>query len=183
MHGTDGSDREFFAASTAETGSFARGLSLVYSGPMIDKIGYTNPTSATARANRIRRSNKVGGSSFIDALDNVGGVEEASGVDATNPVAAMSGIGGLLGAQEVSEEELQRRKSMKKGKLTLDALAELRDALIIGTLPIATIRNLEAMVAEERSTTTDPILNGILDEIELRAAVEIAKLQVAGILP
>lgn len=155
---------------------------LSYSTQMINKVGYTNPTSATARANRVRKAGKVGGSSFIDALDNVGGVEETQGVEATGSVAGMSGLGGLLGAQEVSEDEVQRRKAQKQGKVTLDVLAELRDALIIGTLPLATIRNLESIVAQERGTTTDPVLNGILDEIELRAAVEIAKLQVAGVL-
>jgi hypothetical protein len=149
---------------------------------MIDKIGYTNPTNATNRANRVRRTGKIGGSSFIDALDSVGGVEETSGVDTANPIAPMGGIGVLLGAQEVSAEEVQRRKAFKQGKMTLDVLAELRDALLMGALPIATIRNLETMVVQERGTTTDPILNGILDEIELRAAVEIAKLQVAGVI-
>lgn len=149
---------------------------------MINKVGYTNPAAAIAKANRIRKAGKVTGSSFIDALDSVGGVEDVSEVDATNPVAGMSGIGGLLGAQEVSAEEVQRRKAQKQGKMTLDVLAELRDALIIGTLPIATIRNLENLVAQERNDTNDPVLNSILDEIELRAAVEVAKLEVAGIL-
>lgn len=148
---------------------------------MIDKIGYTNPTSATSRTSRIRRTSKTGSASFIDALDHVGGVEEASSVDAANPVAAMSGIGVLLGAQEVSEEEVQRRKAFKRGKTTLDALAELRDALIVGNLPLATIRNLETIVAQERGTTNDRVLNAILDEIELRAAVEVAKLEMAGV--
>lgn len=149
---------------------------------MINKIGYTNPTNPTQRANRVRKTDKVGSSSFVDALDSLSGVEEAQGVESASPIAAMSGIGGLLGAQEVSEDDIQRRKAQKRGKLTLDALAELRDALIIGTLPISTVRALETIVAQERGTTTDPVLNGILDEIELRAAVEVAKLEVAGIL-
>lgn len=145
---------------------------------MINKIGYTKPTSSMQRTSNVRRASKTSSSSFIDALDNVGGVEETQ---AASPVAAMNGIGVLLGAQEVSEEEVQRGKAFKKGKLTLDALAELRDALIIGTLPISTIHNLQTIVAQERSTTIDPVLSGILDEIELRAAVEIAKLEAAGV--
>jgi hypothetical protein len=149
---------------------------------MINKVGYTNPAAAIAKAKKIRKAGSVSGASFVDALDSIGGVEDVSGVDATNAVAGMSGIGGLLGAQEVSEEELQRRKAQKQGKLTLDALAELRDSLIIGTLPLSAIRNLENLVAQERGNTNDPVLNSILDEIELRAAVEVAKLEVAGVL-
>lgn len=155
---------------------------LSYSTQMINKVGYTNPANAAARANRVRKAGKVGGASFIDTLDSIGGVEEAQGVEAPASVAGLSGLGGLLGAQEVSEDEVQRRKAQKQGKVTLDVLAELRDALIVGTLPLSTIRNLENIVAQERGTTTDPVLNGILDEIELRAAVEIAKLQMAGVV-
>lgn len=148
---------------------------------MINKVGYTNPASTIAKANRIKRASKVSGSSFVDALDSVGGIDETQGVEATTPVAGLAGLGGLIGINEVSEEEVQRRKAFKHGKTTLDALADLRDALIIGTLPLATIKSLETLVAQERGTTNDPVLNSILDEIELRAAVEMAKLEMAGV--
>jgi hypothetical protein len=46
-------------------------------------------------------------------------------------------------------------------------------------LPISTIERLEKLVASERAHTTDPALNEILNEIEVRAAVELAKLEVA----
>ena len=95
----------------------------------------------------------------------------------------IANLGGLLGAQEVDEREARRRKEIKRGRLTLDALAGLRDALLLGELPISTIEKLEQIVAQERQLNTDPVLAEILDEIELRAAVELAKLEMAGIIP
>ena len=142
---------------------------------MIDKITYTKPVS-TARAAAIKRTGSADGAAFAEALARA---EGASAVDA--PVAAMPITAtGLLGLQEVSEDETQRRKSLKRGRLTLDALAGLRDALLMGSVPMATLQNLERIIASERATTLDPQLESILNDIEVRAAVEIAKLEMAG---
>ena len=147
---------------------------------MIQKVGYTAPTAATTRTQRTRRKGEVSGSSFIDALENVSGVEEAASVDAAAPVAAAPSMVGLLGIQEISADEANRKRHVKRGRVTLEALENLRDALIIGRLSLATIRELEQIVAEKREQISDPVLSGILDEIELRAAVEMAKLERAG---
>ncbi|MCE3006149.1 MAG: hypothetical protein LW853_04880 [Rickettsiales bacterium] len=148
---------------------------------MIQKVGYTAPTAATARTQRTRRKGEVSGSSFIDALENVSGVEEAASVDAAAPVTAAASMVGLLGIQEISADEANRKRQVKRGRVTLEALENLRDALIIGRLSLATVRELEQIVAEKREQISDPVLSGILDEIELRAAVEMAKLERAGI--
>jgi hypothetical protein len=144
---------------------------------MVEKIGYTASSSAIARAQRSRRKGDVSGASFIEALERAGGVEEADAVEASTPIAATVGMAGLLGIQEMSDEEASRRRQMKHGRMTLEALESLRDALLVGSLPLATIRDLERIVSEERGRVHDPVLSGILDEIELRAAVELAKLQ------
>jgi len=148
---------------------------------MIQKVGYTAPTAATARTQRTRRKGEVSGSSFIDALENVSGLEEAASVDAAAPVAAAASMVGLLGIQEISADEANRKRHVKRGRVTLEALENLRDALLIGSLSLATVRELEQIVAEKREQISDPVLSGILDEIELRAAVEMAKLERAGI--
>ncbi len=147
---------------------------------MIDKIGYTRPTTSTARTGATKRTSATSGSQFIDALSKAEGVSAASDVDAVGSVAALTGVGGLIGIQEVSEDEVKRKRAYKQGRLTLDALEQLRDGLLSGSLPVATLRNLERMVAQERTLVSDPKLNAILDDIELRAAVELAKLEMSG---
>lgn len=152
-----------------------------YSDRMIEKVGYTRPAASPARAAAARKASAASGVPFAEALARAEGVGAVDGAEAVSTVAPVGSAGGLLGAQEVSEEELKRRRAVRQGKLTLEALSNLRDALLIGSLPLSTLRQLEQMVAEERGTTTDPALNAILDDIELRAAVEMAKLEMSGI--
>ncbi len=145
---------------------------------MVEKVGYTRPVG---NARPVKKAGGVAAPGFADALAAAEGVGGASEVEATPGVAAVGGLAGLLGAQEVDEREARRRQQAKRGKLTLDALANLRDALLIGTLPYHVIRQLEQLVAQERGETTDPELMSILNEIEVRAAVELAKLEMSGI--
>lgn len=146
---------------------------------MVEKVGYTRPVT-TARP--VRKAGNVAASGFADALAAAEAAGSVEGVEATASVGAVGVLGGILGAQEVDEREARRRKEAKRGKLTLDVLANLRDALLIGTLPYTVIRQLEQLVAHERGETTDPELMSILNEIEVRAAVELAKLEMSGIL-
>lgn len=149
---------------------------------MIDKVGYTRPTTPAARAAAAKKTESVSGAKFAEALAAAEGVSATEGVESLHSVGAIGTASVLLGAQEVSEEEIRRKKAVKKGRFTLDALEGLRDALLMGTLPISTLKNLEKIIAEERETTQNPALNAILDEIELRAAVEMAKLEMSGIV-
>ena len=58
----------------------------------------------------------------------------------------------------------------------LDKLEELRAALLSGMIPKAKLIELARVLREKRETGLDDELNRILDEIELRAEVELAKL-------
>lgn len=143
---------------------------------MVDKIGYVRPTSPLRST---RRTGSVGASGFGDALTQAQGALGAEETTAPTTLSNVQHTQSLVGFQEVDADESRRREAFKRGRLTLDALSQVRDALLLGELPIATLERLEKLVATERSQTTDPTLNAILDEIELRAAVELAKLEVA----
>jgi hypothetical protein len=58
----------------------------------------------------------------------------------------------------------------------LDVLDQVKLALLDGRLSLAQLNQLRRAVRDERDFTGDPGLEGVLDEIELRAAVELAKL-------
>lgn len=140
---------------------------------MIDKIGYSRPIT-TSRTEAKRRSGSVGASAFSDMLDALDSTQDAEPVASAAPVMHN---GALLGLQEVSDEEVSRKRALKQGRNTLDTLEQIRDGLLSGSLPIATIRQLESQLAAERATVIDPRLQAILDDIEVRAAVELAKLE------
>jgi hypothetical protein len=150
---------------------------LTYTAPMVEKVGYTRPVT---NARSVKKVGNVSAPGFAEALAKAEGIGAVDGVEATSSIGAITSMGGLLGAQEVDDREARRRKAAKRGRLTLDVLSNLRDALLIGALPYSTLRQLERLVAEERDAVEDPILMSILNEIEVRAAVELAKLEMSG---
>lgn len=153
---------------------------MAYSCAMIEKVGYSKPVNATRN---VRRTGSTDGVAFANALSAAEGADGVSAANAVGSIAALGGATGLIGIQEVNDEEMHRRKAVKRGRLTLEALEKLRDGLLLGELPLSTLRSLEKLVEQERASTHDPSLTAILDDIELRAAVELAKLEVAGLIP
>lgn len=134
------------------------------------RITNTPPTRPT------ERSKKAGSSSSSSGVDFKGflsGTDEASGAHEAQPA---QGVNSFLFLQEVSDEEVHRQKALQHGKTALQALEQLHRDLLLGRIPETTLRKLEQTVAQRRETFTDPRLSALLDEIELRVAVELAKL-------
>ena len=59
-------------------------------------------------------------------------------------------------------------------------LDDIKVALLDGDLSSGELDRLRRAVRDERAGTDDPKLEAVLDEIEVRAAVEMAKLERAG---
>ena len=78
--------------------------------------------------------------------------------------------------EEVAIAE-RRRRAVKRGSQLLDHLDELRRSLLVGGNPGASLAALRAELADEPGLIADPELQSALADIELRAAVEIAKLE------
>ena len=57
---------------------------------------------------------------------------------------------------------------------------EIRLGLLLGTIPQSRLEQLAHLVRAQREQLNDPKLTAVLDEIELRAAVELAKLTRSG---
>jgi len=128
----------------------------------------------------VRRTGKSGGddTGFARALASEtedGG--EAPSVHAVQPV---SGVGAVLAVQEVGDEEQRRSRAKRRGESLLDELDEVRHALLVGALPRHRLEALLGLVESQRPGISDPGLSEVLDEIDLRAQVELAKLQRAS---
>jgi hypothetical protein len=85
-------------------------------------------------------------------------------------------VDALLALQEVANEPNRRALARRRGEELLDRLEELRLALLDGRLSLDMLERLGDLVALHRGKVYDPRLDQVLDEIELRAAVELAKL-------
>jgi transposase len=97
---------------------------------------------------------------------------------ATTASAAPSGVSdvsALMALQGVEGPLERRRRAVKRGAGLLDSLDEMKMALLSGDADPATLDRLARTLREERPDDGDPGLNAVLDQIDLRASVELAK--------
>jgi len=133
------------------------------------------------KSDRSKKTGKVepGRSDFRDSLsqsvDSAEGAEDARGVDSLSSIAGVDTLLALQSVGDVNEREA-RRRLVRRGEDILDKLEELRHGLLIGTMSKDKLEGLARTVRVSREDCADPGLGSILDEIELRAEVELAKL-------
>jgi hypothetical protein len=102
---------------------------------------------------------------------------QASSVSATRGV---MGVEALLALQDVGGPLEGKRRAVRRAGRILDVLDQIKVGLLEGELGSADLDRLSRAIRDERDRTEDPALEAVLDEIELRAAVEMAKLEQAG---
>lgn len=90
------------------------------------------------------------------------------------PIAALDSI---LMLQGLDDSTQGRSKGLAHGEQLLDLLDNIRDGLLAGEIPRATLNKLAAAVTRRHEVFADPKLQDVLDQIELRAHVELAKLE------
>jgi hypothetical protein len=90
------------------------------------------------------------------------------------PIAALDSILMLQGMDDSTDG---RSKGLTRGEQLLDLLDSVRDGLLAGGIPRATLNKLAAAVTRRHDSFADPKLQDVLDQIELRAHVELAKLE------
>ncbi|HTZ79850.1 MAG TPA: flagellar assembly protein FliX [Stellaceae bacterium] len=120
-----------------------------------------------------RRDVKSGSDSGVEFSAGIGEEQPASAPAAARP---MSPVDGLFALQEMPDALAERRRAVKRAGTLLDKLDELRLALLSGRLPMSQIAELQRVVSSARGSLDDPRLIEVLDEIDLRAQVELAKL-------
>ena len=76
-----------------------------------------------------------------------------------------------------------QRRILIKNKLvleppkSLDRLEDIRQGLLVGAISKPRLEELAGTIKETRESALDPVMSDILDEIELRAKIELAKLE------
>jgi len=115
------------------------------------------------------------------ALPSVNAASAASDVARSAGVGGVSSIGALIALQDVGGPLERRRRAMSRAGRILDVLDEVKLALIDGEVSGRDLDRLMRAVREERMATDDGPLEGVLNEIETRAAVELAKLEQAKV--
>ncbi len=137
------------------------------------KIQGPGRTGGTKGVSKTGGSKKTGDASFDSLVGEGGNVDLAHNVSGGSSVTSVSA---LIAAQEVPDPSHEsKRKARQRAGLILDQLDQLKLALLEGRLPRHIIEDLARMIKNQRATITDSGLTEILDEIDLRAQVELAK--------
>jgi hypothetical protein len=136
------------------------------------RVSGTRTPSQVAVSRKAARGG--GGKSFnVDTADRV----RAQGLAGLQPLAA---VDALVALQEIPDAAARKRKAIKRGEAMLNLLEDIKIALLSGALARARIMKLAQIVEDRRNDAADPELRGVLEEIELRARVELAKLEHAA---
>jgi hypothetical protein len=143
----------------------------------INPLGPSQATQRSRPTKKARKADSADSSSFSGLLTP--SETSTNAVDTTRAASAPANINPYLALQEVGTQDLATMQGMAQAHLTLDSLEDLRDALLTGSIPISSLKRLEAMVKQQRHFSMNAEVNAILDDIELRAAVELAKLEMA----
>lgn len=90
-------------------------------------------------------------------------------------VKSVGALDAVLVAQEVDDPAGRPAKARQRGEDILDKLDELRHGLLTGALSRRDLESLTRLVRLQRIEVKDPKLTDILEQIELRAEIELAK--------
>lgn len=127
----------------------------------------SSPVRRTARTN-------AAGSTF--AAEESHDAQKAAALTGSGPIAAVDAI---LALQGVDDSTGSQSRGVAHGEQLLRILDEVRDGLLAGGIPKLTLNRLALAVTKRREAFAEPKLQNILDEIDLRARVELAKLEYA----
>jgi hypothetical protein len=137
----------------------------------IEGPGRAQQTDKTKKKDRVS-----GDGSFISMIQ--GGPESTGQASASKSIAQIDTLLALQSAEDPTERAARKRMQSRAGNI-LDELEKLRTALLTGRLTVGHVVEIAGTVAAHREKVMDPRLTAILDEIDLRAQIELAKLRVA----
>jgi hypothetical protein len=138
------------------------------------EIKSTRRVDSSSLVRRTGRPAPAEGHSF--AAEEMADVKTAVALTGAGPIAAVDTILALQGIEDSTDS---RTRSVHHGEQLLTLLDEVRDGLLAGGIPRGVLHRLALAISKRRESFVDPALQGVLDEIDLRARVELAKLEQA----
>lgn len=130
--------------------------------------------SSSAKGTSKAKKSASGDTSFSGLVNTA---EETPAQKASGGVSSIGQLDALLSLQEAGDgtSEEAEKKARQRAEALLDHLEQVRLGILAGGIPLAALQQLTRIAGEHRDKVMDPGLAEILDEIDLRAQVELAK--------
>lgn len=150
------------------------------------KVEGPRKSSAPASTKKAGTAKRSGGASFSSSL---GGAGASDAVEQTAPKAGgmVGAVDALIALQEVDQADRaeadgepsgdREQRARKWGQDMLEGLEEIRLGLLLGRIPRQRLSDIANAASRGKAQSNDPRLAAVLEEIEVRALVELAKLQ------
>ena len=135
------------------------------------KVAQTRSSTGPTHGRRVA-SGRGDGNGFAAHVH--GASAGPAGIPPPSPLAALSAV---LAVQQALDGPGEQRRALARGRSLLDELDQIRIGLLEGVWPEASIRHIAELLQASRPALAEAKLEAVLDEIELRAAVELAKRQ------
>lgn len=139
------------------------------------KVTRVGPAKDVAPAKKKAKAAPAEGASFADNLQDT---QSAASAAVASDAAAVTGVDAVLATQQVADptdDRPARRRLVEYGDDLLDQLDDLRLGILAGAYSKDRLAELAQKLRQKRNQSSDPRLNELINEIELRAEVEIAK--------
>ncbi len=127
-------------------------------------------SSSSVSSGKKTAGSRTGGDSF--SLEQTA---QSSAAMATAPMSGVNSVDAILALQSVGDFTEARKQATGRAMNLLDVLDELKLSLLEGGLPKSKLVALMDLLQTRRDDTNDAGLEAALDEVEIRAAVELAK--------
>ena len=102
---------------------------------------------------------------------------DSGATTATQSIAHVDALLAIQGAEDPTERA-SRGRAYRRSSTILDGLENIRMAMLSGNMTVGHMVDIADVVAAHREKIVDPALTAIMDEIDLRAQVELAKMRV-----
>jgi MoaA/NifB/PqqE/SkfB family radical SAM enzyme len=99
-------------------------------------------------------------------------------IDAVASTNRISSVDAVVSMQEITDDNKDERGAKNRANLILDKLEDIRMGLLLGEIPKSNLEELSKVLKVARENSVDSKLLEIIDDIELRAKIELAKLEI-----
>ena len=127
--------------------------------------------SNVSNTKRSKSTIKSGEMAFTAVLDGEIKTERPS------PSVKVATLDAIVPVDSATIEEQHKNLAKGRAVFILDRLEDIRQGLLLGAISQSGLQELARTIREARGETLDPKMSDILDDIELRAKIELAKLE------